>query len=1091
MLRNFLRFMAVVAIALVSNTVMSQVTTSTITGVVKDPKGQLLEGATVKAEHQPSGTQYSSFTTKGGVFTLPGLRTGGPYRVEITFTGFAPAVFEGITLQLGEPFSINASLKEGESVLENVVVSGTRRKAAAEKTGASTNISNRTITTMPTISRSLSDFTRLTPQSNGNSFGGRDSRYNNIQVDGANLNNNFGLSSDPLPGGPGNQPISLDAIEEVSINIAPYDVRQAGFTGAGINAITKSGTNKFKGSAYTYYRDQSYNGARVGADKLGPQQFSQSNIWGATLGGPIIKNKLFFFGSYEYEKRSFPGVQWSPRGGSGTGNISNVSVDSLKRFSDFLRTRYGYETGPYDNFPAFGAKNTKVLGRLDWNLSKNHKVTAKFSQLTSNNDVQVNAQSTPNSALTGLQSRFGQNGMSFANSNYGFEDKVRNITFELNSRFSTKISNQLLATITNISSIRTSPSALFPFIDIRNATGTGVTNSNMSAGFEPFSRNNEVINDVYSITDNFTYYAGKHTLTAGINYEYQEIGNMFMPGSQSYYAYNSLQDFIDNKAPAVFSTTYSLVPGKSAVYASQVKVGQIGFYLQDEWVVNPNFKVTAGVRFDKFAFPETPIENPAISAFNLLAQDGSTVKYKNTVLPTTKMYVSPRLGFRYDVDGDKKTVVRGGTGIFTGRIPFVWLTNITQNSGMYQFSAIVSDPTALERFKFNADPMFHINRGDALLPTTAGTTVPSNLVLSDPGFRFPQLWRTNIAIDQDLGKGWMLTFEGIIGKDINAVVMRNANQRPLNGAFTGPDTRPRFLTAGDRRLNPNFTGSAVILENTNKGSQLNLTTQLSKSFDNGFYGSVAYTYTHATDVTSNPGSTANSVWNGNPTIGGQNALEFGSAPSALPHRIIANVSYRKEFFKKLATTISLFYEGSHQGRFTYVVNGDLNNDGNSNSDLLYIPRRASDLTFVNATYGGVTFTPAQQAAAFDAYIDQDKYLSKRRGSYAERFGALLPWYDRLDMKFTQDIFTNVKGSKNTLQFTVDVFNFANMLNRDWGIRRFTIQSQPLVSAGVNPQGVPTYRMNQSGNQLLTRTFNKSVNTSSTWSMQIGVRYLFN
>lgn len=1089
MLRNFLRFMAVMAIALVSNTVMSQVTTSTITGVVKDPKGQLLEGATVKAEHQPSGTQYSTFTTKGGIFTLPGMRTGGPYRVEITFTGFAPAVYEGIVLQLGEPFNINANLKETESILENVVVSGTRRKAAVDKTGASTNISNRTITSMPTISRSLSDFTRLTPQANGNSFGGRDNRYNNIQVDGANLNNNFGLSSDPLPGG-GNQPISLDAIEEVSINIAPYDVRQAGFTGAGINAVTKSGTNKFKGSAYTYYRDETYNGARVAAQKLGAQQTSQSNIWGATLGGPIIKNKLFFFGSYEYERRSFPGVQWSPRGGSGIGNVSNISADTLKKFSDLLKSRYGYETGAYDNFPSFGAKNTKILGRIDWNLSKNHKVTAKFSQLTSNNDVQVNATSTPNGALTGLQSRFGQNGMSYANSNYGFEDIVRNVTFELNSRFGSKISNQLLATMTNISAIRTSPSAIFPFIDIRNAMGIGTT-TNISAGYEPFSLNNEVVNDVYSFTDNFTYYAGKHTLTAGINYEYQEIGNMFMPGSQSYYAYNSLQDFVENKAPIVFSTTYSLVPGQPAIYASQVKVGQVGLYLQDEWVVTPQFKITAGVRFDKFGFPETPLENKAISAVNLYDANGKLTKYNNSVLPSTKIYFSPRLGFRYDVDGDKKTVVRGGTGIFTGRIPFVWLTNITQNSGMYQFGAIVSDATALERFKFNPDPNFHINRGDALLPTTAGTSVPSNLVLSDPGFRFPQLWRTNLAIDQDLGKGWLLTFEGIVGKDINAVRMRNANQNNFNAILNGPDNRPRFLASGDRRLNSNITGSAIILENTNKGHQVSLTTQLSKSFNNGFFGSIAYTYTHAADVTPNPGSTANSVWNGNPAVAGQNALEIGSSPAALPHRIIANVSYRKEFFKKLATTISVFYEGSHQGRFTYVVSGDLNNDGNSNTDLLYIPKTASELTFVNATYGGVTFTPAQQAAAFDAYIDQDKYLSKRRGTYAERNGALLPWYDRVDVKFTQDIFTHFKGNKNTLQFTVDVFNFANMLNRDWGIRRFTIQNQPLVSAGVNSSGVPTYRMNQSSNQLLTKTFGNSNSTASTWSMQIGLRYMFN
>jgi hypothetical protein len=930
----------------------------------------------------------------------------------------------------------------------------------------------------------------LTPQSNGNSFGGRDSRYNNIQVDGANLNNNFGLSSDPLPGG-GNQPISLDAIEEVSINIAPYDVRQAGFTGAGINAVTKSGTNKFKGSAYTYYRDQSYNGARVAENKLGPQQTTQSNIWGATLGGPIVKNKLFFFASYEYERRNFPGVQWSPRGGSGIGNVSNISIDTLRRLSDFLRTRYGYETGAFDNFPAFGAKNTKVLGRVDWNISRNHKLTLRYSQLTSNNDAQLNATSTPNGVVTGLQARFGLNGMSFANSNYGFEDIVKNGSFELNSRFGKKVSNQILATLTNISAVRTSPSAVFPFIDIRNAMGIGTT-TNISAGYEPFSYNNQVINDVYSVIDNFTYYAGKHTITAGVSYEYQNIGNMFMPGSQSYYQFNSLQDFIENRPPTAFSITYSLVPGKEAVFASQVKVAQWGFYLQDEWAISPKFKLTYGARFDKFHFPERPLENPAISALDLYDAKGALRKYNNTVLPSTKVYFSPRVGFRYDVEGDRSLVIRGGTGVFTGRVPFVWVTNITQNSGMYQFAANVTNATDLARFTFNPDPRFHINRGDVLLPTTAGTRVPSNLVLSDPNFRFPQIWRTNIAADKNLGNGWSLTFEAIYGKDLKAVYMRNANQRPTNGIFNGPDNRPRFLSSSDRRLNPQITGSAIVLENTNKGHQVNLTAMVNKAFSNGMSASLAYTYTHATDVTPNPGSTANSVWNGNPTVGTQNSLEIGSAPGALPHRIVGTFSYRKEFFKKLASTFSLYYEGAHQGRFTYVVNGDVNNDGNSNVDLLYIPRNAAtDLVFVNATYGGVTYTPAQQAAAFEAYINQDKYLSKRRGSYAERNGALLPFYHRLDMKFMQDIFTNIGKSKNTLQFTVDVFNFANMLNRDWGIRRLVIQNQPLVFAGVNANGQPTYRMNASNNQLLTRTFTRNVSTASTWSMQIGVRYIFN
>ncbi|HSC52556.1 MAG TPA: TonB-dependent receptor [Phnomibacter sp.] len=1092
MLRKLCQLIAVIAFALVSNTVMSQVTTSSITGTVKDPKGQLLEGATIKAEHQPSGTVYSTFSTKGGTFTLPGLRTGGPYKVEITYTGFAPAVFEGITLQLGEIFNVVAGLKENESVLENVVVSGSRKKAAVDKTGAATNINNRVITTMPSISRSLSDFTRLTPQSNGNSFGGRDNRYNNIQVDGANLNNNFGISSDPLPGG-GNQPISLDAIDEVSINIAPYDVRQSGFTGAGINAITKSGTNKLKGSAYTYFRNESFNGARVGDVKLGAQQATKSNIFGATLGGAILKNKLFFFGSYEYESRTFAGIQWSPKGGSGSGNVSNVSADTLKRLSDFLRNTYGYETGAYDNFPNFGAENSKILGRIDWNISNNHKVTAKYSILKSNNDVALNSTSSPNGAQTGLQARFGINGMSYANSNYGFEDIVKNGTFELNSRFSNKFSNQLLATITNISAIRTSPSSLFPFIDIRNATGAGITTSNMSAGFEPFSYNNEVVNDIYSVVDNFTYYAGKHTLTGGVSYEYQEIGNMFMPGSQSYYVYNSLQDFISNKAPAVFSTTYSLVPGKSAVYASQVKVGQLGFYAQDEWIVSPKFKLTAGIRFDKFSFPETPLENKAISALWLYDKNGKQVHYNNTVLPTTKIYTSPRVGFRYDVLGDKSTIVRGGTGLFTGRMPFVWLTNITQNSGMYQFAATIKNAADLERFKFNPDPTYHIKRGDPLLPTTAGTSVPTNLVFSDPEFRFPQVWRTNVAVDKDLGKGWLLTLEGVFGKDINAVYMRNANQKPFNGTTTGVDVRPRFLAAADRGLNPSTVlTNAIVLENAKKGEQMSLTAQVTKSFTNGWSAMAAYTYTHATDITTNPGSTAGSVWSGNPAIGGQNAQEYGSSRDALPHRFIATASYRHEYLKHLATTVALYYEASNQGRFSYVVNGDLNNDGNSGSDLLFVPTKASDLIFVSATYGTNTFTPAQQADAFEKYISQDKYLDKTRGAYAERNGALLPWYHRLDFKLTQDVFTNIGKTKNTLQFTADIFNFANMLNRDWGIRQFVIQNQPLVAAGINAAGVPTYKMNAaSNNQLLTKTFDNTISTASTWSMQLGFRYIFN
>jgi outer membrane receptor protein involved in Fe transport len=1072
----------------------AQVTTSGINGSVKDKAGNALEGASIEAIHTPSGSKYSAVSLKGGNFFMQGMRIGGPYKVTVTFSGFTPYAIDGISLGLGEPYNLEVAMQQGGTELQVVTVSGTRRRTQVDRTGAATSIGQKEITTMPSISRSLTDFTRLTPQSNGTSFGGRDNRYNNVQVDGANFNNNFGLSSDLGPGG-GNNPISLDAFEEVSVNIAPYDVRQSGFTGAGINAVTKSGTNTFKGSVYTFYRDQSYNGARVGDVKLGAAQANKGNIYGATIGGPIIKNKLFFFGAYEYEERTSPGVQWSPTGGSGVGNLSSIQADSLKRFSDILSSRYGYETGPYDNFPSFNRKNTKILGRIDWNINKVHKLTLKYNEMVSNNDVAVNALSTPNGAFTGLQARFGPNGMSFANSNYGFEDIVRMGTIELNSRFGSRFSNQLLGTITKISAIRTSPSEVFPFIDILNANGPN-TAANMSAGYEPFSYNNEVVNDVYSIIDNFSYYVGKHTFTAGISYEFQEIGNMFMPGSQSYYVFNSLQDFAENRAPARYSLTYSLVPGKQAIYASQVKVGQLGFYLQDEWNISSKFKLTAGIRYDRVNFPEKPLENPMISSLPLYDREGNITNYRNDLLPNSN-YFSPRVGFRYNPNGDKSLIIRGGTGIFAGRIPFVWMTNITQNSGMYQFGAIVNSAADLGRFTFNPDPLFHLNRGDARLPTVAGTAVPSNIVVADPDFKFPSVWRTNIAADKKIGDGWVLTFEGIFGKDINAVIMRNANQKPFDSRYNNNDYRDRFSNnlSTTRRLNNNVTGSAIVLENTSQGYQANLTAQITKQFNKGFYGTLAYTFTAAGDVSANPGSTANSVWNVNSAINGQNALEMYPSQYAIPHRIVGTVSYRVEFLKKLASTFTLFYEGSAQGTFTYVNGGDVNFDGNSGSDLLYVPKNSSDIIFVNATYNNITYTPAQQAAAFDAYINQDKYLSKRRGMYTERNGAQLPWYHQLDFKFIQDIFTTVgktKKTKHTIQGTIDIFNFANMLNRDWGIRKLVNQTQILSFVGADAAtGNPTYRLNQVNNLLPTATFRDNINISSTWSMQVGLRYIFN
>jgi hypothetical protein len=1076
----------------VAFTASAQVTSSSINGVVKDASGKVLEGATITATHTPSGTVYNTISKKLGVFNLSSVRIGGPYIIKVNFVGFGSLTVENINLLLGEPYFVNAVMNVAETTLSGVVISGKRSKLGTDKTGASTNIGQRQLATLPTISRSISDFTRLTPQANGASFAGRDPRYNNIQVDGANLNNNFGLSNDPLPGG-GNQPISLDAFEEISINIAPFDVRQAGFTGAGINAVTKSGTNTFKGTAYRYNRNQSFNGLNVGDTKLPAQATSESQTLGFTIGGPIIKNKLFFFASAESETREFPGIPFKPKGGTGAGNESSTSVDSLKKFSDYLRNTYKYETGAYDNFQNFQSENYKILAKLDWNISNAHKLTLKYNEMVSENDQQLNATSVPNGggftvtgragALSRLtQNRFGINSMSFQNSNYRFKDIVKSGTFELNSNLGGRFSNQFLATYTQVQATRSTGSSLFPMIDIFNGAGENY----MSAGLEPFSNNNDVVNNTFSIVNNATWFRGNHTITAGASYENQRVGNMFMPASQSYYIFSSLNDFVTNQAPAYYANTYSLVPGQKAVYSAELKIAQLGLYIQDDVAVNENFKLTYGVRFDRPIYNSQPIENPKITELNFPDANGVQTKYTTGVWPKSRFLASPRVGFRWDVEGNKDLIVRGGTGIFTGKIPFVWLTNMPTNSGMYQFGANVTNTAALQNYKFNPNPEAYLSN----FPTTSGTSVPANIVMTDPNFKFPQIFRTNLAFDKRFGQGWMFSMEAIYTKDLNAVRMRNANEKPTNGTLTGSDSRGRFAAAGDRRIYPGIT-SAIILENTNKGGGFTFTTQMSKSFANGFYGSFAYTYTTYNEVTSNPGAQASSAWNGNANVGTQNALEMYNSAYVIPHRIIGNFSYRKEYVKHLATTFSLFYEGASQGLFTYTVNGDLNNDANS-VDLMYIPKDATDIIFVPSTASATSnvYSAQQQSDAFFQFVENSPSLKKNKGRYAQRNGASQPWYDRVDVKILQDLFTNIGKRRNTIQISLDILNFTNMINKDWGVLKATTVRNPLVFAGYNAAGAPTYRMTQVNKELLTQPYQTIQSTASTWGMQFGVRYIF-
>ena len=1102
MLKKITCFLTWLLALAITTSTQAQVTTSSINGTVTDSKGgETLAGATVTAEHQPSGTKYTTLSKRGGVFNMQGLRAGGPYKVTIEYVGYKPQVTENITLALGDAYNINAEMITNLTELSTVTVTGARRRASADRNGATTNIGPRLLATMPTITRSITDFTRITPQANGTSFAGRDNRLNNVTVDGANLNNNFGLSSDLLPGG-GN-PISLDAFQEISVNISPYDVKQSGFTGAGVSAITKSGTNTFHGSVYGSYRNQSYNGTNIAGTKLASPPATSNKIYGATVGGPIIKNKLFFFLNGEIEKGSQPGVTYSPKGGSGTGTASNVPIDSLKKLYDYLGSKYGFDPGSYDNFPSFTTDNYKVLAKVDWNISNSHKLTVKYSDFRNTGYSVISSSGGINGAsssgiVTYQTARFGTSAMSFNNSNYKTVDKVRTGSIELNSNFHGKFANQLLATITKISSIKGHDGATFPFVDILGQTPAS-KNNYLSFGNEPFNgNNNQVINDVYTFTDNFSYFAGKHTITAGANYEYQRVGNMFMPGSQGYYVYGSLSDFMNNLAPKLFSLNYSLVPGQDAVFSANLKVGQLGLYVQDEVNINPRFKLTYGIRIDRPVYPEQPLENPAITALPLYDKNGGVTNYNDGKWPKASWYLSPRAGFRWDVDGDKTMIVRGGTGIFTGRIPFVYLTNAPSTSGMYAFGALVT--SGLQNFLFNKDPhaynpFYTPGLDPTVFPKAAGTVAPSGgFAVIDPNFKFPQVWRTNLGIDKQLGNGWGLTFEALYTKDINDPVMRNANQKLTDTVVNvGPgDVRGRFSTTSNtlRRLNAGIANS-VVLENTSKGGSVALTAQVSKNFSHGFYGSLAYTYTFSQDVTANPGSQAASVWSGNPTSGTQNDQQLSYSQYAVPHRIVATLSYRLEYIKHLASTFTFFYEGSSQGTYSYVYNGDLNQDGNSSSDLMYIPKDPSEIKFTALPANGTTpaFTAQQQSDAFFQYISKDHYLSHHMGQTSERNAPRYPFYHRVDFSFLQDIFTDIGKNRNTLQLNVSVINLLNFLNHDWGIKKQIIVNNPLkVVTVVN--GVPTYQLATFNNDLVRTPYINQSSTATTWGIQLGVKYLF-
>lgn len=1091
LLKNLLTVMFLV---LSTGYVLSQgVTTSGISGVVSEKNGQPLPGANVVATHLPSGTRYGAVSNLDGKYNIPGMRVGGPYRVSVSFIGFATQEVDGIILSLGVFANVNVTLQEdGQELAEVLVTSSRNNLFSNERTGANTSIDNQALTRLPTISRNINDFTRLTPQSNGQSFAGQDSRLNNITVDGSYFNNSFGLGSGSNPGGrTGVSPISLDAIEQISVNVAPYDVRQGNFTGAGVNTVTKSGTNEYSGSAYYFFRNNNNVGTQAGENTFNPGDFTYKQI-GFRVGGPLIKDKLFFFASFEDEKEARPGTTWrANRGEAIEGNVTRVLASDLDQLSGFLRDKFNYETGPYEDYDN-ETIGTKFLVKLDYNINDKNKLSLRYNHLDSSTDVLMS-----NSSSLGFGNRnVRPEALNFQNSNYSINENIRSVVAELNSRLRTNMTNSLIVGYTYQDESRGSRGDFFPMVDILQEGATYT-----SFGFEPFTPNNELRYKTFQIQDNLQIFAGKHTFTLGFSYERYESENVFFPGSQSVYVYNSLTDFYTdannflangNTVPSNvnlrrFQVRWNNIPG-SEKPVQPLKVDYVGFYAQDEIQMRSNLKTTFGIRIDVPFFESTALRNEDVEKLFFRNPASSFVNFRTDQLPEANILWSPRVGFNWDVFSNQKTQVRGGTGIFTGRPAYVWISNQVGNNGILTGFAQVDNTTARP---FNPDP-------NTYKPTEVTGTPASSyeLALTESDFKFPQVWRTNVGVDQQLPGGIVATGEFIYSSDVNGVDYYNANLPVHQSQFVGKDDRPRYTR---NRINNNIP-NAVVLSNQAIGNSWVASFSLEKPFGNGLFVKGAYSYGE-TRNTVDPGSIASGTWFNNPISRDPNNPGLGISGNNLGHRVFGVISYNKDIFKFGNTSVSLFWESITLGNGSYRFAGDMNGDAGTSNDLIYIHANKDEMNFqqYTVTVGGqpVTFTAQQQADAWEAYILQDKYLSANRGKYAERGGAIMPMVSRADFSFAQQLFTNINGKRNTLEFRVDILNVGNLLNPDWGIGKTFNSTQPLVvpannqGGPANAQGVSQYRLRNFGTNLISETFRPTAGVNDVWRMQFGLRYIFN
>jgi hypothetical protein len=1081
------------------------VTTGQIAGIVLDAQKQPVAGASVIAIHEPSGTSYEGTTRADGRFSIPNMRVGGPYSVTVAFTGTGAAAFEpqtraDVMVNLGVATDLTFDVK-GITVAETVTVTAVSDTVfSSARTGAATSFSRDDLAMLPTISGRISDITRLTPQASGSSFAGQDTRMNNITVDGAYFNNSFGLRNAPGDTS-GVAPISLEAIEQVQVSVAPFDVRQGNFVGAGVNTVTRSGTNRISGSFYHRFRDQDLVGTEAKGQTVPVGTFSFRNT-GGWASGPVIRNRLFAFGNYEDEKDERPITTFRANSGNEpvTGSVTRVRASDLQALSSFLGTNFNYETGAYEGVPD-ETPGKRFLIRSDYNINNSNKVFFKYNLLDSFSDQIL---STSSSLGFGRNSGTNTNFLGYANSNYQILENIKSGIGEWSSIIGTDISNSLIVGYTTQDESRATRYAgdLFPFVDILD-NSVAYT----SFGFEPFTPNNELRYKTFQLQDNFTKFGTRHSMTFGVSAERYESENIFFPGKQSAYVYNSLADFYadaqgylanpNRTTSAVtvrrFQVRYSNIPGQD-VPIQPLEVWYLGAYAQDEWRPRSDFTVTAGVRFDVPRFGNTGYTNANADQLTFRDETGAAVQYESGKLPDPKILWSPRVGFNWDIGGRQNTQVRGGTGVFTGKPAYVWISNQIGNTGV--LTGFISEDNVTSR-PFHPDPNHYKPANVTGAPATS-----YELALTDPDFKFPQLWRNNIAVDHRLPWWRMVaTGEFMYNKDVNGIYYINANLPAAQSAFVGPDNRPRWsgtactaptATPCITRINNaagNQVSNAIVMKNQDIGSSWNIATSIQKSVSSGLSFKGAYSYGESKN-TVDAGSIAFGSWNNNPHAGDPNNPGVGFSTNSPGHRVFANVSYSREYFRFGATTISAFWEMRNSANTSYTFAGDLNSDGGTSNDLIYIPRDQSEMNF-SAFTGARAYTAAEQAAAFEAYIQQDPYLRKHRGEYAQRGAVFLPMVRRVDLSIMQDVFANISGRRNAFQLRLDIQNLGNLLNSDWGVGKRLIRNQILTNPGTDAQGRPTYRLALVGSEFVTQSFESTTTLSDVYSLMISLRYTFN